>query len=167
MEFVEIDVADGIDFRAGVAVIVDTTPVTSEKVLSSNSLDLFRLSLNLTSMDERMLSDYSTTGIAYDASAEEMKRCLQALPHVGNVDVSRSTRDQTLTTSDADGRADYTEWAITFSDLHDDFQPMLIRSNTGSADIAVREIVEPKHYQLEAVLASPLGYFPSRGFRLD
>jgi hypothetical protein len=167
MEFVVIDVADGVEFRAGVATTVGGTTITSENVLTSVSLDFFRLSLNLTSLDERLLGDYSTTEIAYDASAEEMKRRLQALPHVGRVDVSRSTRDQIISTSGADSRAEYTQWAITFSDLHDDFQPMLIRSNTGSADIAVREIVEPKHYQLEAVLASPLGYFPSRGFRLD
>jgi len=44
----------------------------------------FQLTLNLTSLDGGYrLGDYGTTKVAYDASAEEFKHRLQALPHVG------------------------------------------------------------------------------------
>ena len=51
----------------------------------------FQLTLNLTSLDGGYrLGDYGTTKVAYDASAEEFKHRLQALPHVGKkVSVSR------------------------------------------------------------------------------
>ena len=51
--------------------------------------------------------------------------------------------------------------------MADDVPLMQVKSNFGNADIAVEEVVVPKHYKLDAVLHGPLGYYPSRGFKLD
>jgi hypothetical protein len=60
-----------------------------------------------------------------------------------------------------------TQWAITFLDMADDVPLMQVKSNFGNADITVEEVVVPKYYKLDAVLNGPLGYYPSRGFKVD
>ena len=137
----------------------------------------FQLAMNLSALDNGYrMGNYATNNIDYTAEARELKYKLQALPHVGQVDVTKSTRNHPQTTMpynsatvgiDYDGTSNYTEWAVTFLHMDDDVPLMTLRENGGNADIVVQEIVAPKHYKLDVTLNDPLSYYPSRGFRLD
>ena len=50
----------------------------------------FRLALDLSIIDDTAFGDYITTEISYNASKIEMTRRLQALPHIGRIDVVRN-----------------------------------------------------------------------------
>ena len=165
---VEINCLAGITFDTSVDLVIGETIISQSTLTAAtvSSPQHFRLNLNLSTIDSgRVLRDYSTTNIAYDSSALALKEILQAIPHIGSVDVTKTSRDQKYI--DTWSRANYTAWQITFLSMDDDIMPMTIRENNGNADIVVQETMVPKHYKLEMVLNSPLGYFPSRGFRLD
>jgi len=174
----EIDSAADVVFDTSTNIILGSNIISSSNINSIvvSTPHHFRLNLNLTSIDRGLhMRDYTTNDISYYASEYEMKERIQAIPHIGQVDVSKVSKNHLLNMEGGaigdvtlyGGRANYTAWQITFSSIDDDIPPMMVQENNGNADIIVEETSIPKHYKLDLVLGYPLGYWPSRGFRLD